>query len=218
MPRLLIAMAAFAGLSACAADHVYAPMDQVSRAAYVDTADPPYVTLFTVINNQNNSGAHSGLLINGTQRVLFDPAGTWFSVNAPERGDVHFGITDKVLRFYVDYHARLSYRVLEQTVPVSQATADRLIALVEANGPAKKAYCSISISSVLDQVPEFAPYVRATWFPKKLSKEFARLPGVSEIVVFDNDSDEHRSMLLGNAQGALAGETAPPGTQDVKAP
>ncbi len=216
--RLLLALPVLLAVAACGADNIYATDAEVSRAAYVDPTDPPYVTLFTVINNQNNSGAHSGLLINGSQRVLFDPAGTWFSPNAPERHDLHYGITDPILRFYVDYHARQSYRVLEQTVPVSLETANRLIALAEANGAVNKAYCSVSISSMLDQIPEFRPVVRTTWFPKTLSKEFAKLPGVSEIVVFDNDSNDHRDMLLGNAQGAGAAETAAAGFQDVKTP
>lgn len=203
MSRPVLALVAVAALSACGADNIYAPEDVVSRARYVDTADAPYVTLFTVINNQNDLGAHSGLLINGSQRVLFDPAGTWFSPASPERHDVHYGITDDVLRFYIDYHARLSYRVLEQTIPVSRETADALIAAAEAHGAAKKAFCSISISNVLEQVPEFRDAIRPTYFPKKLSKEFAGLPGVSEVVVFDNDLNDHKT-LLGNATGGEA--------------
>lgn len=203
MSRLVLALVALTVLTACGADNVYAPDDAVARARYVDTTDAPFVTLFTVINNQNDSGAHSGLLINGSQRVLFDPAGTWFSPASPERRDVHYGITDDVLRFYIDYHARMSYRVLEQTVPVSRETADALIAASEANGAANKGFCSISISNVLDQAPEFRDVIRATFWPKKLSTEFARLPGVSEVVIFDNDSNDHKT-LLGNATGGEA--------------
>jgi hypothetical protein len=220
MARILLALVALASLAACGADNIYASDAEVARAAFVDHQDPPYVTLFTVINNQNDTGAHSGLLINGSQRVLFDPAGTWFSPQSPERHDVHYGITDPVLRFYVDYHARLSYRVLEQTLPVSEATANELISLVEANGPAEKAYCSISISSILGRLPEFQGTIRPTWFPKKLSTEFARLPGVSEIVMYDNDSNDHATMLLGNAQGVEppGKDVAIPGAADGKTP
>jgi hypothetical protein len=202
LPRFAPAALALAVLAGCGADHVYAPDDEVSRATYVDHADQPYVTLFTVINNQNDTGAHSGLLINGSQRVLFDPAGTWFSPQAPERNDLHYGISDPVLRFYIDYHARVSYRVLEQTVPVSQATADQLIAAATAYGAVPKAECAKSISHILDEIPGYSDAIRPTWFPKQLSREFARLPGVSEIVVYDNDSNDHKAMLLGNATGA----------------
>jgi hypothetical protein len=211
--RLVPAALALALLSACGADHVYAPDEEVSRAVYVDPTDPPYVTLFTVINNQNDSGAHSGLLINGSQRVLFDPAGTWFSPASPERNDLHYGISDPVLRFYIDYHARVSYRVLEQTLPISQATADALIAAAAAYGSVNKAECAKSISQILDRIPAFSSTIHGTWFPKQLSKEFGRLPGVSEVVVFDNDSNDHKTMLLGNANGA-APDTAIAPTAD----
>lgn len=204
MIRAAAALLALGLLAACGADHVYDPPEAVAAARYVDADDPPYVTLFTVINNQNDAGAHSGLLINGSQRVLYDPAGTWFSPQSPERGDVHYGITDPILRFYIDYHARLSYRVLEQTVPVSRETADRLIALAEAAGPANKAYCAMTLSGILDQIPEFQQAIRSTWYPKVLSKLFGRLPGVSETVIYDTDSNDHKAMLLGNATGTVA--------------
>ena len=206
VPALLAALV----LAACGADNIYAPDDVVARSVYVDTAAPPFVTLFTVVNNETEAGAHSGLLINGSQRVLFDPAGTWLSEQAPERYDVHYGVTDGVLRFYVDFHARVSWRVQEQTMPVSLETADLLISLVEANGSVNKAFCAQSISSILKQLPEFQGVIRTTMFPKTLSYQFGKLPGVSETVVFDNDSDDHRAMLLGNATGAVASEAYRP--------
>lgn len=208
--RAVLALLGLLVLAACGADHIYAPDDVVARARYVDTSDPPYVTLFTVISNENQAGAHSGLLINGSQRVLYDPAGTWLSEQAPERYDMHYGITDDVLRFYVDFHARVSFRVQEQTVYVSKETADRIIALAEAEGASKKGFCADSISHVLTQVPEWSTYIRPTLWPKKLSAEFAMLPGVSETVVYDDDSDDHRAMLLGNATGAEAADAYHP--------
>ena len=208
--RFFPALFAALVLAACGADNVYAPDDVVARARYVDTADQPYVTLFTVISNENDAGAHSGLLINGSQRVLYDPAGTWLSEQSPERHDVHYGVTDGVLRFYVDFHARVSFRVQEQTLPVTRETADRLIALVEANGAAKKGFCASELSHVLMQVPEFQDTIHATFWPKKLSADFGKLPGVSQTVVYDNDANDHRAMLLGNATGAEAADAFHP--------
>jgi len=208
--RFIPALFAVLVLAACGADNIYAPDDVVARARYVDTTDVPYVTLFTVINNENDAGAHSGILINGSQRVLYDPAGTWLSEQSPERHDVHYGITDGVLRFYVDFHARVSFRVQEQTLPVSRETADRLIALAEANGAAKKGFCADEISRVLMQDPEFQGTIRSTLWPKKLSADFGKLPGVSQTVVYDTDSDDHSVMLLGNATGAEAADAFHP--------
>ena len=198
LPEALIALVSLAG---CGADTINASQAVVQRAQYVDKTDPPYVTLFTVINNQNGAGAHSGLLINGSQRVLFDPAGSWVSPASPEKQDVHYGVTDGVLRFYIDYHARKAYRVMEQTVRVSLATANELIAAAEAHGAAPKAFCAISISQVLDKLPQFHRAIFPTFFPNQLSREFGRIAGVSHVVVYDNDSNDHSVMLLGNATG-----------------
>ena len=77
---------------------------------------PTSVTLYTVLSTRSGAGAHAGLLINGSERVLFDPAGTWRHPKLPERNDVHFGITPKMVDFYIDYHARETYDVVEQTI------------------------------------------------------------------------------------------------------
>jgi len=97
--------------------------------------------------------------------------------------------------------------VLEQTLPVSLATADALIAASEAHGAAPKAFCAISISQVLDKLPQFDSTIHPTFFPNKLSREFGRLTGVSHVVVYDNDSNDHKAMLLGNATGTEAVNT-----------
>ena len=96
MKRLFLCLAMLLSLAACGADPRWASDAEVSRAAYVSQA-PASITLYTVLSNRNDSGAHSGLLINGSQRVMFDPAGTWQHPQLPERNDVHFGMTDKMV-------------------------------------------------------------------------------------------------------------------------
>ena len=121
MRRLIFCLAAlFAllSLSACGAPSVWASDKSVQEAAYVHDG-PPMVTLFTVISKQSGNGAHSGLLINGSQRVMFDPAGTWQHPKLPERNDLHYGITPKMEAFYIDYHARETYDVIKQDIVVS---------------------------------------------------------------------------------------------------
>ena len=64
------------------------------------------------IRDSNGSGAHSGLLVNASEQVMFDPAGTWYHPNLPERNDVHFGVTPKMISFYIDYHARVTLSLI----------------------------------------------------------------------------------------------------------
>ena len=76
MRRLLIALLLPLALAACGAEKTWAPDVDVQRAIYHNDA-PPSITVITVVSNSNGSGGHSALLINGSQRLIFDPAGTW---------------------------------------------------------------------------------------------------------------------------------------------
>lgn len=175
-------------LAACGADNVYAPLDEVERRA-VRGDGPATLTLMTAISNRTGAGGHSALMINGSQRVIFDPAGTWFHPTAPERGDVIFGITDTMLEFYVDYHARPTFHVVMHEVTVSPELAERALQLVQDHGPANKSFCGQSVSGILRDLG-FTD-VRRRWFPDKVMKDFAKVPNVTEEKVFDDTIDPH---------------------------
>ncbi len=187
-------------LAACGAEPIWAPDAEVARANYRFDG-PTKLTLFTVINNRSNSGAHSALMINASQRVIFDPAGTWKHHSIPERNDVQYGITPRVLEYYVDYHARTTYRVVMQEIEVSPAVAEMALRLVQANGAVPKAYCARSLSSILRQLPGFES-IKVTFFPKRIMRDFAKIPGVKERVIYDNDDDDHSALLTAQNQVA----------------
>lgn len=198
----VLAVMALLALGACGAKSVWAPDDKVAAARYV--AEPPRsVTLFTVISTRNGSGAHSGLLINASQQVLFDPAGSWQLPSLPERNDVHYGITPKMVNFYIDYHARETFYVVQQTVVVTPEVAELVKQRAEAYGPVPQAQCSNSISTVLEGVPGFQS-IGHTWFPKKLMDEFATLPGATYKKITDNDADKHYGVLIKQAEEVAA--------------
>lgn len=200
MLRIVLCLVALLGLAACGETKApFAPEEQVIAARY-EHPGPKTITLFTVINNRSDSGAHSGLLINGSQRVMFDPAGTWQHPRVPERNDLHYGITDKVIAFYIDYHARETFRVLEQTIVVSPEVAELAIQRAAAYGAVPKAQCANSISSILRGVPGFQS-MPSTWFPNKLSDAFGALPGVTSKVITDDDDDSNHGVLMVQANG-----------------
>lgn len=200
MRRLILCFVALMGLSACAAESVYAPQEAVDAARFV--ADPPTsITLYTVINNRSGAGAHSGLLINASQQVMFDPAGTWGHPRVPERNDVHYGITPRIVNFYIDYHARETFRVIEQTIVVAPGVAELVKQRAEAYGAVPKAQCSNSVSAILNGVPGFES-LGSTWFPKKLSDAFGKLPGVRSRTITDDSADKNHGVLLVQAKDA----------------
>lgn len=75
MKKLLLALTALISLAACGAEPIWAPDDAVATARYAHPG-PTSVTLYTVLSTRSGAGAHAGLLINGSERVLFDPAGS----------------------------------------------------------------------------------------------------------------------------------------------
>lgn len=196
MVRLLMSLAVVTALLGCgAAEPKWADEAAVAQARYSD-GPPASVTLYTVISTKNGSGAHSGLLIDGAERIMFDPAGTWHHPRLPERNDVHYGITPKMQAFYIDYHARETYDVIEQTVIVPQEVADQLAARAKAYGAVPKAHCARSVSTILREVPYFADAISPTWFPKALSRDFATLPGASYRKITDDDADNNHGVLI----------------------
>lgn len=186
-------------LAACGAQDVrFAPQDQVDRARYVHDG-PPSITLYTVVSTKTGAGGHSGILINASQRVMFDPAGTWYHPSLPEQYDVHYGMTPKMVNFYIDYHARETFNVIEQTIIVSPEVAEIALRRAREYGAVPKAQCARSLTSILRGVPGFEG-LRSTWFPVTLMKDFALLPGVTTRTITDDDADDNHGVLMVQAE------------------
>lgn len=181
-------------LAACgAAEPIWAPEAEVQRAIEPN-AGPTAITLVTVISNRSGSGAHSGLLIDASQKVLFDPAGTFKHPNMPERNDLHYGVTDQRREIYLDYHARITYHVVTQRIPVSPAAAEEVMRRAMEYGAVPKANCTNAISDILRGVGPFNG-LKKTMFPKRLMDEVKSVPGVVEQVIYDDDADDNRYVL-----------------------
>ncbi len=175
-------------LAGCGAQEVWAPDDVVARAIYRKPGRT-YLTLYTMKNVGSDSGAHTALLINASQRVMFDPAGSWKQAVMPERNDVLFGVTPRLEQLYVSFHARVTYYVIGQTIDVSPEVVERALQLALVSGPVPQAQCARITSRLLRQRPGFES-IRATWGPNKLSDDFARLPGVVTEEYREDDDDD----------------------------
>ena len=192
--RIVAAILLPFALAACGAEKIVAPAVDVQRAIYVHDG-PPKLTLFTVINKRNGSGAHTALMVNGSQRALFDPAGSFNHPALAERNDVQFGMTPNIVTFYIDYHARETYDVIVQELNVSPEVAEQALRDIQANGAASKAHCSIATSRILRGLPGFGSFP-TSYFPKQTSEAFAALPGATRRVVTDDDADDNHGVLL----------------------
>ncbi len=175
-------------LSACSAQEVWAPDDVVARAIYRGTG-PKSLTLYTMKNTGSDNGAHTALMIDASQRVMWDPAGSWKQDRMPERNDVLFGVTPRLEEYYVSFHARVTYYVIGQKIEVSPEVAERALQLALRAGPVSQASCTRATSRFLRQLPGFESLPQ-TWFPNKLSDAFAALPGVTTREYRETDSDD----------------------------
>ena len=190
MDRRSFLIGAPLALAACGGEPVWAPTDFVQRVAYTHPG-PKSLTLFTMKNTSSDNGAHTALMINASQRVIFDPAGTFGHDSIPERNDVHYGITPRIEEFYISYHSRITYYTIIQSVDVPPEVAEMALRGVEAAGPVPKALCTTRTSGVLASLPGFE-HIRTTFFPDNLMRQIAGIPQVStrEYREFDDDDKD----------------------------
>lgn len=189
-------------LSACAQDVVFAPEADVRAAMYVHNG-PPELTLITMINNRTGKGGHTALVVNGSQRVLFDPAGSWFHRTAPQRNDVHFGFNTQLYDMYIRYHARETYHVVIQRLTVTPEVAEMALRAVQQTGPVGPARCARVTSTLLSGLPGFQS-IPVGWYPENLMEAFGRLPGVRTEKVFVDAPDNNAAELQRQQQIPVA--------------
>lgn len=188
-------------LAACGSgEAIWAPDDQI-RAAFTPGTQPSSITLYTMLNVGSDTGAHSALMVNASQRLMFDPAGSFKHPSIPERNDVLYGMNPTVEAYYVSYHARETYYVegLEFIVPAD--VAEQAMALILTAGPVPKAGCSRSVSSLLQQLPGFTD-TWVTWFPEKLHAQLKQRDDARVTVYRENDADD-KSQALAELSGAI---------------
>ncbi|MEZ5867283.1 MAG: hypothetical protein R3D46_01865 [Defluviimonas denitrificans] len=200
MRKALLCLSLPLALAACGAEPVWAPDEAVARARYVSN-EPTSLTLYTVVSKRNGTGGHSALMINASQRVLFDPAGSFKVGSVPERNDLLYGITERMRKLYIDYHARDTYDVLAQTILVSPAVAEQALREAQSYGAVNKAFCGNSVSDILKDLPGFENTPR-TFSPVRISEAFAAHPGVMTHLYRDGDPDIQTGIVMIDGENA----------------
>lgn len=190
MDRRSFVLGATVALAGCGgAVSVRAPDDVINRAVYRGTG-PKSLNLLTMRNTGSGNGAHSSLVIDASQRILFDPAGSFSTPSVPERNDVLFGVSPQIEQFYISYHARSSFYVEAQKIYVPPEVAEQAMRLALAYGAVPQGACTRATSSVLKQLPGFES-VRVTYFPNNLRDRFANIPRVSLREYRETDGDDN---------------------------
>lgn len=200
MFRILIACLLAATVAGCAgSQRPQADPSEIVSRSYRDPG-PSTLTLYTMINTRTGSGAHTSLMIGGSERVIFDPAGSFRADVVPVRDDVLYGITPAVEQAYRSSHARESHYARVQTIQVSPQQAEIALQLAKQSGPVAGAFCANSTARLLQQVPGFEQ-IDVTFYPVKLSDQFGQLPGVvTEDYRENDDADLQKGLAANNAR------------------
>ena len=211
LPRLLLAILVMAGLSACASipDPSQSMSDTEITAKVYRHDGPPALTLFTMVNNSNGSGAHTSLMVNGSQRVIFDPAGSFRHPRIATKNDVVYGVTPVMEDTYTRFHARETFHVIVQHVEVSPEVAEDVLRRVLAQGPIPRAQCALSTSELLRDVPGLNGAIRSTWFPNQLAAQFGQLPGATTQRLYEyDDADRFKALESFDPERVKAAQAA----------
>lgn len=190
--RTIISIVSLVVLSACAGSERNAPIASsadIQAAAYVSPL-PASITLMTMVNENGDFGEHTGILINASQQVLYDPAGTFRHSTSPNARDVNYGMHPAMVEYYKSYHARRGYYVVSQEIQVTPEIAELVFQRAVAQGKTAKLRCAISASSVLNGIPMFSS-IPTTFFPGKIMDTFAKLPGVTTTYVYEDDEGQN---------------------------
>ncbi|NNU79691.1 hypothetical protein HMH01_04475 [Halovulum dunhuangense] len=182
--RLALSLCFIALTAACAVE-TGAPPDEIARARHV-SGEAPYIAVVSMVDNTDGRAAHSALVINASERVIYDPAGTFDHPDMPERGDIHYGADDRMISYYERYHARFSHHVHVQKIPVSPAVAEMALRRAQAQGPSPKMFCTVHTTEVLRDVPGFEG-LRVSFFPEVLREQIAAFPGVENRYRYEQD-------------------------------
>lgn len=206
MLRVFACFGLILAVAGCANDSPYADDAAIAAVSYRNP-EPPSLTLYTMINNRSGEGAHTALLINASEQVIFDPAGSFYSAVTPERNDVLYGITPQLEKAFRSAHARTTYHVVSQSIQVTPEQAETAYRLALQTGPVPGAFCTSATSKLLAAVPGFGS-IRSVMFPNKLMEQFETVPGVKTTKLFEYDNpDLDKALADGNA--ALTKDAVP---------
>ncbi len=199
MKKLLTMGALMLALAGCAApQQPNADFATLQRVAYQDPGAPA-LTLITVINNRTGKGGHTALMVSGSERVIFDPAGSFHADIVPEYNDVLYGIRPAVFQAYRSAHARTTFHVKTQRLAVTAEQAELALQLVKNNGRVPGVYCANSTSRILQQIPGFEA-VDVTFYPTKLAAQFENLGPVQSELYYEGDDEDLKKGIAASNQ------------------
>ncbi|MFT7594645.1 MAG: hypothetical protein ACI8R4_001968 [Paracoccaceae bacterium] len=192
MKRFICLCVMLLAVAGCTSKQPFADDASIAAVSYRNPG-PASLTLYTMINNRTGRGGHTSLIINASERIIFDPAGSFKADIVPERNDVLFGITPPVERAYRGAHARSTFHVLVQHIDVTPEQAQVAYRLARSNGPVAGTFCASSTAQLLRHVPGFEG-IQSTLYPVKLSNQFGAIPGVTSERYYEKD---HPDLQIG---------------------
>lgn len=166
-----------------------AASDEVIKKATYHSKNPPSVSLVTVNSHDifSRLGTHTALIVNASQQVIYDPAGTYKNTRAPSKYDLFYGASPDVIKSFIAYHIDNVSSVVVQTKEVPMAVAEALLKDIERQGPSRHSQCSKTVSNLLHKTPGFES-INPSLLPFRTMRAFATLNGIKTLEYHDKNN------------------------------
>ena len=145
-------------------------------------------------NNGSGTFAHTSLMFNASQRIIFDPAGTVRHAHLPQKTNVFFGVTPAIEDFCIRAHARKTHHVVIQKLDVPPEVAEIALQKALAHGAVFLAQCSLRTLQLLSSLPEF-DHLPVVWLPNRLKPAFGQVEGVAGVTLHEYDEADKENAL-----------------------
>jgi hypothetical protein len=158
-----------------------------AETSYFPDNAPPSATLLLSEHKGGSGAVHAALVITGSERVIYDPSGSFTHPDTRRLGDVVYGASDPVVEMFALHNADKDHDAMMRRIPLSAEEAEQMLARARSRGGAMPGYCAKSVADVMRAAPRFAA-MRDTFWPSNVLEDFVQFGPVETRVVSDTDS------------------------------
>ncbi len=158
-----------------------------AETSYLPVNAPPSTTLVLAEHKGGSGAVHAALIVTGSERLIYDPSGSFTHPDTRRYGDVVYGASDEIVELFALHNADRNHDAVMRTIALESDEAEILLNSARTHGGAMPGFCAKSVASVLRSVPRFAS-MRDTFWPSNVQQDFENVSPVEIRSVSDTDS------------------------------
>ncbi len=158
-----------------------------AETSYLPVNAPPSTTLVLAEHKGGSGAVHAALIVTGSERLIYDPSGSFTHPDTRRYGDVVYGASDDIVELFALHNADKNHDAVMRTIALQPEEAETMLDAARTHGGAMPGFCAKSVASVLRSVPRFAS-MRDTFWPSNVQQDFESIAPVAIRSVTDTDS------------------------------